>query len=162
MKVKVQETMAILAVLTILVGLPAAVWYYEAVWRVAAFGEDTQVITLTGISDGGVWTTEAVGALGYSYRKFDKPGELRIDPTRPVVFRVRSADVLHSFSLPALHIYSLDVHPGREITLRLEPEDLEDEPEIDVVCWRVCGEEHRYMAAKLRLKTEANASPTRR
>lgn len=160
MSMRLQETLAVASVVLILAGLPAGIWYYEHVVRPAELGgDDAQVITLTGISEGGVWTTESVQGLNYWHTEFEKTATVKVDPTRPVVLRVRSADVLHSFSIPALRIRPIDVYPGHEVVVRLEPEDLEGEEELGFLCWQVCGEDHEDMKGDMVMLAPGEGGP---
>lgn len=154
MNMKLQESLALVAVVAILVGVPAAVWYYESVHRVAELGDGVQVITLTGLSDGGVWTTDAVAGHNYWRTQFDRVESIRIDPSRPVALRLRSADVLHSFSIPALRMRPVEVEPGHEVIVRLTPEDLEGEDELGFLCYQFCGSDHEFMSGALMVSTE--------
>lgn len=148
-----KEIMGLLSVVAIMIGLPAVIWYYDAVYRPAQFGPDAQVITLTGIASRGMWTTDPVLSHNYWRKSFKRFTEQEIDPTRPVVLRVRSSDVLHSFGIPTLRIRPILVYPGKEITVRIEPEDMEDiDDEIGFLCWQVCGAFHNNMSGKLILR----------
>lgn len=149
MSMKVQEALAVLTVACILVGLPVVVWYYESVVRPAGFGDDAQVFTLTAVADGGLWTTEAVQGQNYWRRSFPRAAVLQVDPARPVVLRLRSADLLHSFSIPALRIRPIDVYAGHEAVVRLEPEDLDGEDELGFLCYQLCGPDHQHMSGAL-------------
>lgn len=149
MSMKIQESLAVMTVLAVLVGTPWVIWAYESS-RVQDHGPEAQVITLTGISEGGVWTIDTVG--GHNYWREDVNNgvsEIVVDPDRPVVLRVRSADVLHSFSIPALRIRPIDVYPGKEIIVRLEPEDMEGWDELGFLCYQFCGTDHEHMSGAL-------------
>lgn len=154
MPMKLQEALAVLTIATILVGLPYVIWHYEYVQRPAAFGEDAQVFTLTGLAAGGKWTTAAVEGNNYWRESFPRVSSLKVDPNRPVVLRLRSADVLHSFSIPALRIRPVDVYPGHETIVRIPAEDLEADDELGFLCYQVCGTNHQHMSGTLLVATD--------
>ena len=85
----------------------------------------------------------------YWRTSFPRAAVLEVDPARPVVLRLRSADVLHSFSIPALRIRPIDVYAGHEVVVRLEPEDLEGEDELGFLCYQLCGPDHQHMSGTL-------------
>ena len=70
--------------------------------------------------------------------------DLHLPAGRPVQFAVTSADVLHSFFIPAFRIKK-DVVPGRVNTLWTEPTT----PGIyEIFCTEYCGTNHSRMIAK--------------
>lgn len=73
---------------------------------------------------------------------FETANEIRIPTGRPVVLDLISADVIHSFWVPALG-GKLDMIPGRTNTLRLQA----DRPGIyRGQCTEYCGAQHANMA----------------
>lgn len=68
--------------------------------------------------------------------------EIHVPVGRPVVFRVSSPDVIHSFWVPQLH-GKIDMIPGRVHTLRV----VADEPgRFRGQCAEFCGEAHALMS----------------
>jgi cytochrome c oxidase subunit II len=76
------------------------------------------------------------------YPEFETANEIRIPVGRPVELVLRSADVIHSFWLPALH-GKLDMVPGRTNRLRLRAERT---GEFRGQCAEYCGGPHAFMA----------------
>jgi cytochrome c oxidase subunit 2 len=76
------------------------------------------------------------------YPEFETANEIRIPVGRPVEVLLKSADVIHSFWVPALH-GKLDMVPGRTNRLRLQA----DAPgEFRGQCAEYCGGPHAFMA----------------
>jgi cytochrome c oxidase subunit 2 len=70
---------------------------------------------------------------------------------RPVVFRLRALDVIHSFFVPNFS-EKLDAVPGITTTLRVTPTRLGSYP---VECTELCGAGHSLMRAAVRVVTPA-------
>src|SRR5579875_2557414 len=70
---------------------------------------------------------------------------------RPVVFRLRSLDVIHSFFVPNFS-EKLDAVPGITTTLRVTPTRVGKYP---VECTELCGAGHGLMRAGVRVVTQA-------
>jgi len=86
------------------------------------------------------WRVEYLDANGQ--RDFAAANEIRIPAGRPVELRLESADVLHSFWVPAL-AGKLDMIPGRTNRLRVRA----DAPgEFRGQCAEYCGGPHALMA----------------
>ncbi|MBI4575946.1 MAG: cytochrome-c oxidase [Planctomycetes bacterium] len=68
-------------------------------------------------------------------------GELHLDAGRDTVVRLRSHDVLHSFSLPLLRVKQ-DVVPGLAIPTRFRPTR---EGSFEIACAELCGLGHYRM-----------------
>jgi cytochrome c oxidase subunit 2 len=72
-------------------------------------------------------------------------GELRIPTGRPVVFELRSRDVLHSFAVPSLRLKQ-DVVPGLTTSAYSEAKVA---GRYEVMCAQLCGYGHYAMRARL-------------
>ncbi len=92
-------------------------------------------------------------AFEFSYPK--SPGKqvvssiLYLPEGRPVVFRIRSLDVIHSFFVPNFS-EKLDAVPGIVTTLRVTPDALGTFP---VECTELCGAGHSLMRSSVRVVT---------
>ncbi len=73
--------------------------------------------------------------------------ELVLPVNRPVLFRLYSVDVIHSFWIPELRI-KMDNIPGIENHLRLTPTKV---GEYKVRCAELCGTAHAYMLAPVKV-----------
>jgi len=111
-----------------------------------ASGEPADVtFTLTGVSDGGVWTEEAV--VGHNYwRRTPKPARLVARAGQKVRIRLQSADVTHGFSIPDLDVGPILIEPGHVVEAVFTPE----EPgEYLFQCTTRCGKCHEEMLGSL-------------
>ena len=94
-------------------------------------------------------------AFEFSYPM--SPGKQVVSPVlylpegQPVVFRLRSLDVIHSFFVPNFS-EKLDAVPGIVTTLRVTPDTLGTFP---VECTELCGAGHSLMRSTVRVVTPA-------
>jgi cytochrome c oxidase subunit 2 len=100
----------------------------------------------------------AVNVTGQQFIwNFDYPGErvksqeLVLPEGRPVHFRIRSKDVIHSFWVPEFRLKS-DAVPGLTTTIRLTPDRV---GHYQVVCAELCGLGHPTMRADVRVLPKA-------
>jgi cytochrome c oxidase subunit 2 len=97
--------------------------------------------------------TERQFAFEFSYP--DQGGKTVVSPVlylpkgRPVVFKLRSLDVIHSFFVPEFS-QKLDAVPGITTTLRVTPTRLGTYP---AECTELCGAGHSLMRATVRVVT---------
>ena len=99
--------------------------------------------------------TMIVNVTGQQFAwSFDYPGEgkvksnqLVLPKDRPVEFRVKTKDVLHSFWVPEFRLKT-DTVPGITTRVRLTPDRL---GEYDVVCAELCGIGHTTMRQAVRV-----------
>jgi cytochrome c oxidase subunit 2 len=99
--------------------------------------------------------TERQFAFEFSYpqsggRQIVTP-ELYLPKGQPVVFKLRSLDVIHSFFVPEFS-EKLDAVPGITTTLRVTPTRLGTYP---AECTELCGAGHSLMRATVRVLTPA-------
>jgi len=76
--------------------------------------------------------------------------ELYLEKNKIYHFELGSADVIHSFSVPAFRLKQ-DAVPGRTIRGWFEPTKLGT---FDIQCAEICGLGHGFMAAQLIVQTE--------
>ncbi len=77
--------------------------------------------------------------------------ELVLPVNRPVLFRLHTTDVIHSFYVPEFRL-KMDAIPGVENRIRIRPTAL---GEYKVRCAEICGTGHAYMEAPVRVVDEA-------
>lgn len=77
--------------------------------------------------------------------------ELALPVGRPVLFRLTSRDVIHSFWVPEFRLKQ-DAVPGMETHLRITPTKVGD---YTLRCAELCGLGHAYMAAPVKVLEEA-------
>ena len=116
-------------------------------YTVLRSNEDTQKNEIT------VNVTERQFAFEFSY---DAPGgktvvspQLYLAQNEPVVFKLRSLDVIHSFFVPEFAV-KLDAVPGITTTLRVTPTRLGNYP---AECTELCGAGHSLMRAPVHVVT---------
>ncbi len=141
---RMAEGAAVLLTLATLIGLPVGVFHYQR-QRVAREAAGAQVIELYASAKAGVWTEEPLLAWDSSFRR-PRKRPIRIKAGVPVLLRLTSVDVHHSFSIPRLRIPPQDVTPGRWTEIRLEPQD---PGSYTILCYTVCGDKHAVMDAEL-------------
>ena len=134
---RVAVTLGVAAtVVTLFMLLVASVWTGRAVASLGA--SSTVTIELTGHQ----WWWEAVYDDGTPSQRFRTANELHIPVGRPVVLKVTSHDVIHSFWVPNLH-GKRDLIPGYTTAIWLQA----DTPGIyRGQCAEFCGLQHARMA----------------
>lgn len=89
--------------------------------------------------------------FAWTYRYPDDGGvesnRLMLAKDRPVEFKVRTRDVIHSFWVPEFRLKS-DAPPGITTTVRVTPNRLGT---YDVVCTELCGIGHSTMRSSVRV-----------
>ncbi len=92
-----------------------------------------------------------VGAIGrmwsweFEYANGKKSSELYVPQGVPVKVNLKSADVLHSFYVPAYRVKQ-DVVPGMDTYVWFQPVDTGI---YDIFCAEFCGQRHAYMMSKV-------------
>lgn len=138
--------------LSIFIGLPVGIKAYDhAFWR-EQIPPDAKVFTLTGNTERG-WILGDVSAYEVATAKFNDPS---LPVTRPVihvkkgdhvVFKLKSSDVLHGFSLKDLGIYITDgITPGK---VKLVSFVADKAGTFTFSCNAICGENHEKMQGTL-------------
>ena len=142
------EITGALLVVAMLVGIPLWVLQEEAHATAVPEGEDLHVVTLTAVADGGIFTFEDVTGYNYWWREpvVARP-VVRLGET--VLFRLKSADVTHGFSIPELDVGPVYIEPGDVTELRFEPEE---SGEYLIQCVNRCGCCHEEMFAILEVR----------
>jgi len=134
-------------------------------------------VVVIGVMSGGIWNTvkgrESVppDALPYSLTAkqfewnvtyagldgrletaddFTVRNQLHVPVNRPVVLRMTSEDVIHSFFVPAFRVKQ-DVVPGMQINVWFEPTSV---GEFELACAELCGLGHYRMGAMVTVHTE--------
>lgn len=94
----------------------------------------------------------AVGAIVHQVGTIDKIPDLYLPVDKPVRFNLASADVIHSFWVPAFY-YKLDVIPGRANSFDVTPNKLGT---FSGKCAELCGTYHSAMLFTVHVVTEAD------
>lgn len=91
---------------------------------------------------------EAIGRMWsweFEYENGKKSPELYVPQGVPIRVNLKSADVLHSFYIPAYRVKQ-DVLPNLETYVWFQPVDT---GEFDIFCAEYCGQRHSYMMTKV-------------
>lgn len=109
-----------------------------------------RVITLTSVAATGTWTEEEVN--GWNYWRSDFPAaRLVLNAGERVLLRLKSADVVHTFYIPALGAGPVEVYPGEVIEIELTPRK---EGIFQYYCTTVCGMPHFGMRGEVVVQRE--------
>ncbi len=92
----------------------------------------------------------AVGAIVHEAGTIDRIPDLYLPVDKPVRFNLASADVIHSFWIPAFY-FKLDVIPGRTNSFDVTPEKLGT---YSGKCAELCGTYHAAMLFTVHVVTE--------
>lgn len=119
--------------------VPAAIWYWQDVAVPHRYPAGTHLVTLTAVADGGIWTREHVVGANYWRGRPQRVGDIHVKEGEHVVVRLRSADVLHSFAIPRLHLGPVEIPAGSTVEVSFDA----DRPGIlTFLCWQVCSPDH--------------------
>lgn len=139
------EVIATMLVLATLVGIPLWALREEARVNEIPDEENLRVITLTAVADGGIFTFEDV--VGHNYwRRQPEVARPEVRVGEKVLFRLKSADVTHGFSIPELEVGPIYIEPGTITEVRFEPEE---SGQYLIQCTARCGCCHEEMFAIL-------------
>lgn len=138
------EKTSVFLTLAILILTPPALIGLDLHFSAGATAADV-TFTLTGVSEGGVWTEEEIAGHNY-WRRTPGPARLAVRTGQTVRIRLKSADVTHGFSIPDLDVGPVLVEPGHVAEVAFTPE----EPgEYLFQCTTRCGECHEEMLGSL-------------
>ncbi len=142
------EAFLLIIVVASVVLVPFVILKINEYYVSSKFPKDAQVITLYGIAKEGIWTEEPVTAFNHWWKKFKRAEEITVrDNGTPIIFRVTSTDVIHSFAIPLYRIGPYDVKPGEFKEIEFRP----DRPLRDTtfLCWQYCDKDHGEMKGRL-------------
>ena len=93
-------------------------------------------------------------AWSFTYPNGRQTSELYVAVGRPIRLDLKSLDILHGFYIPAFRIKA-DVVPGKDNYTWFQATQTGD---FDIECTVMCGGNHSYMLAKVRVYPEADFS----
>ncbi len=139
------DRVPLIVTLFILIALPVALFGYREIYLPYKFG-GARIITLTALATDGVWTQEQVRGANYWRKHFSPTPQIQVEQGETVILRLASADVLHSFAIPALNLGPLDVPAGevREVKFTAEKPST-----LLFLCWQVCSPVHGKLQGKI-------------
>lgn len=135
------EFIAFFALIFIFVGLPWVINWYDSSYLPSRYPKGTKIINLTAkVSQNScLWTLEKVNSLNYWWKKFKFAEEISVREGEKVVFRVHSADVLHSFAIPRFRIGPYEIAAGKVKEISF---DAQREGSFKYLCWLWCSDCH--------------------
>jgi heme/copper-type cytochrome/quinol oxidase subunit 2 len=149
-----KEIAAVASVVLVIVGLPLLLWYWQAVISLRSYPPGAKVIDLTAVAQGGIWTEDKVVGYNYWWKKPTRVGDIQLNQGDHVVMRLHSADLLHSFAIPLLHIEPVDIPGGHTVDLQFNA----DRPgELTFLCYQVCSPEHSSLKGRFLVKGNGKA-----
>lgn len=152
LKENITEILALGMIIITIVGLPFALMSYHDYYINSHFPENAQVIDLTASAKQCVWTREPIVGYNYWWKKFKGAKEIPIyDDGSPIFFRVKSADVLHSFAIPFYRIGPYDIKGGEVVAVELKTNRRLKSTKY--LCWQYCSVCHPYLNGRLIVQT---------
>jgi heme/copper-type cytochrome/quinol oxidase subunit 2 len=153
MAMKLKEAAGVLTVLAILVGLPISLWYWRAVAMPHRYPPGTKIITLTATAEGGIWTQDRIVGYNYWWRTPVRTEQIELNQGDHVVVRVVSSDVLHSFSIPILHVGPVDVQAGHTVEVSFVASR---SGALTFLCWQMCSPDHGNLHGRFMVKAKGD------
>jgi heme/copper-type cytochrome/quinol oxidase subunit 2 len=142
------EVIGTVLVLATLAGVPLWALREESRANAIPDEENLRVITLTAVADGGIFTFEDV--VGHNYwRRQPEVARPVVRVGETVLFRLKSADVTHGFSIPELEVGPIYIEPGYITEARFVPQE---SGEYLIQCVYRCGCCHEEMFAILEVR----------
>jgi cytochrome c oxidase subunit II len=81
--------------------------------------------------------------------------QLHVEVNRPVLVRITSKDVIHSFFLPTMRVKQ-DAIPGMEVPIHFTPVKTSDNQTWEIACAQLCGLGHYRMRGQLFVHSKAD------
>jgi len=127
----------------------------EIIWTVIPVGlvmlmfyfgfEDFRLLRRTPEDAMLVKVTGRMWEWAFRYENGKETDKLYVPIDRPIKLAMTSADVIHSFFIPAFRVKE-DVLPGRETYLWFKPQSTGP---ADIYCAEYCGQKHAYMMSEV-------------
>ena len=136
-----KEKLAAITVLMIIIAVPGIVGWYQYVRVPSQYPSEVKVFHITGVAENGAWTLEKVNGLNYWWKRF-APMILYLDVGDEVLLKIKSADMLHRFYVPALNLGPVDIKPGHVEEVRFQAKNA---GVYRYYCTSMCGGCHFYM-----------------
>ena len=144
---RIVESAAVIVTVGLLAGVALAVPAYQR-HNIAREAAGAQVVTLYASAERGIWSQEPLLGWNSFFKHVDKR-PIRVRAGVPILLRVTSIDVHHSFSIPELRVLPKDITPGRWTEIRLDPQ--ERGSTYTAICYTVCGMQHTSMDVELQV-----------
>ena len=151
-----REVVGTAVVLAILAGLPLTLW----AWRERTLYHHpagTKVIQLTAVADRGIWTEDEVAGWNYWWRTPKRVESLPLQQGDHVLLRLRSADVLHSFAIPIMHLGPVEIPSGHTVQVEFQADRAGT---LTFFCWQLCSPDHQQLHGQFVVKGSTNDQDT--
>jgi mono/diheme cytochrome c family protein len=135
---KRRNTVALLVVLAVVIGLPAALFGYQTL-RTQAAGVRVIEITARTPQDGGFM-----------------PDHIALRAGEPLRLRISSPDVVHGFSIPGLSVNVKEILPGKPVDVEITPQK---PGRYAFACIRWCGVDHWRMRGEIEVVGPDGSAP---
>ena len=148
---RILDCFFLVLIVTILVGLPFGIAYYDRHVSSQKIPSNARVFTLTGHAGRGWLMGEvpAYGAISFWQKQgqpIERP-EIEVKKGDLVVFKLASSDVVHGFSLKDFGIYLTDgIQPGKVIYVSFKADQAGT---FTFSCNAICGDMHQNMQGTL-------------
>jgi heme/copper-type cytochrome/quinol oxidase subunit 2 len=149
-----KEIAAVASVVLAIIGLPLLLWYWQAVISLSSYPPGSKVIDLTAVAKGGIWTEDKVVGYNYWWKTPTRVSDIQLNQGDHVVMRLHSADLLHSFSIPLLHIAPVDIPAGHTVEVQFDANRAGD---LTFLCYQVCSPEHPNLHGRFLVKGNGKA-----
>lgn len=148
MKSPLQEFLALGIILAILLGLPYAVLWYDKANILWHYPQGARIVNLTAKvnEDTCLWTLENINGLNYWWKKFKFAEEIPVSDSQPTIFRIKSADVTHSFAIPISRIGPYEIEAGKVKDVQFNPQK---QGSFLYLCWLWCSKCHEDLKGKI-------------
>ncbi len=129
--------------------LPVLLVISLGIWGIVTFNDmvsaksNEMVVNVTGAQ----WSWK----FEYPEQENLESAQLLLPVNRPIVLKMTSEDVLHSFWVPEFRVKQ-DLVPGYEQELRFEPTVMGD---YKLLCAEICGQNHTDMTADVRVVSQS-------
>ena len=140
-------------------------WLTSPTFSVTARKDDVvRTRNFSGIARTGGWeVAEAAKMLDNAERIARRYGkddittlnQLHLEVNRPVLIRITSKDVIHSFSLPYMRVKQ-DAVPGMEVPVHFTPIKVSGKETWEIACAQLCGLGHYRMRGQYEVQTKAD------
>ena len=144
------DTLLLLLLILVIIGIPFGIHVYnQRVWQ-AKIPTEAKEFTLTGHAQKG-WLLGEIHAydavsLWRDLGPFERP-VVRVEKGDLVVFKLRSSDVVHGFSLKDFDIFITDgIQPGKSILISFRADKA---GVFTFSCNAICGDNHQNMQGTL-------------
>jgi cytochrome c oxidase subunit II len=143
---RVVARIALPLVIMLLAAVPLGIWYYEKVEIPKQYPPGAKIIEMWAYGRDGQWTLGKINGINYWQGAGGRMDQVVVHKGDTVVFRVNSADVTHSFSIPDLGILARYILPGYPLSVQF----VADKPgSYEIRCREFCSPGHPAMFARL-------------